>query len=280
MENNLRTFLLMAVLTVIFIWVGGQIGGRSGMVMAFLVAGAMNFFAYWFSDKMVLRHYRAQVAEPGSRLYRIVAEQAQRAQLPMPKVYLIPEQSPNAFATGRNPQHAAVAATAGIVNLLDDAELAGVMAHELAHVKHRDILTGTIVATMAGALTMLSHMARYGAVSRDSEPRRNPLGMILIMIGAPLAAMIIRAMISRTREYAADAGGASISNQPLGLASALKKISQTVPHVPLSRGNAAHAHMFIVNPFAGGLERLFATHPPVEERIRRLQAMATRDQSN
>ncbi len=275
MENNFRTFLLMAVLTVLFVWVGGSIAGKSGMVIAFLVAGAINFFAYWFSDKMVLRQYRAQVAEPGSRLYRIVAEQAQKAHLPMPKVYIIPEQSPNAFATGRNPQHAAVAATAGILNLLDDDELAGVMAHELAHVKHRDILTGTIAATMAGALAMLGRMAQYGAMSRDPNRRQNPLGMILIAIGVPLAAMIIRAMISRTREYAADAGGAAISNKPLGLASALNKISQTVQRVPLSRGNAAHAHMFIINPFMGGLERLFATHPPVQERIRRLQSMAS-----
>ncbi|MDZ7261127.1 MAG: M48 family metalloprotease, partial [candidate division KSB1 bacterium] len=225
-------------------------------------------------DKMVLGQYRAQLAEPGSRLYRIVAAQAQKANLPMPKVYIIPEQSPNAFATGRNPQHAAVAATAGILNILDDDELAGVMAHELAHVKHRDILTGTIAATLAGALAMLGQLAQYGAATRDSERRQNPLSLILIIIGAPLAAMIIRAMISRTREYAADAGGAAISNKPLGLASALKKISQAVQQIPLTRGNPAHAHMFIVNPFLGGLQRLFATHPPVAERIRRLQAIA------
>ncbi|MDZ7332469.1 MAG: zinc metalloprotease HtpX [candidate division KSB1 bacterium] len=275
MENNVRTFMLMAVLTVLFVLVGGQVAGKSGMIVAFLVAGAMNFFAYWFSDKMVLRQYRAQLAEPGSRLYRIVAEQAQKANLPMPKVYIIPEQSPNAFATGRNPQHAAVAATAGILNLLNDDELAGVMAHELAHVKHRDILTGTIAATMAGALAMLGQMARYGTMSRDPNRRQNPLGLMLIAIGVPIAAMIIRAMISRTREYAADEGGATISHKPLGLANALKKISQTVQSVPLSHGNAAHAHMFIINPFLGGLERLFATHPPVEDRIRRLQAMAS-----
>ncbi|MDZ7376705.1 MAG: zinc metalloprotease HtpX [candidate division KSB1 bacterium] len=275
MENNVRTFMLMAVLTVLFVLVGGQVAGKSGMIVAFLVAGAMNFFAYWFSDKMVLRQYRAQLAEPGSRLFRIVAEQAQKANLPMPKVYIIPEQSPNAFATGRNPQHAAVAATAGILNLLNDDELAGVMAHELAHVKHRDILTGTIAATMAGALAMLGQMARYGTMSRDPNRRQNPLGLMLIAIGVPIAAMIIRAMISRTREYAADEGGATISHKPLGLANALKKISQTVQSVPLSHGNAAHAHMFIINPFLGGLERLFATHPPVEDRIRRLQAMAS-----
>lgn len=275
MENNVRTFMLMAILTVLFVLVGGQVAGKSGMVVAFLVAGAMNFFAYWFSDKLVLRQYQAQLAEPGSRLYRIVAEQAQKANLPMPKVYIIPEQSPNAFATGRNPQHAAVAATAGILNLLNDDELAGVMAHELAHVKHRDILTGTIAATMAGALAMLGQMARYGSMSRDPNRRQNPFGLMLIAIGVPIAAMIIRAMISRTREYAADAGGATISHKPLGLTSALKKISQTVQHVPLSRGNAAHAHMFIVNPFLGGFERLLASHPPVEERIRRLQAMAS-----
>jgi len=234
----------------------------------------MNFFAYWFSDKMVLKQYRAQQAEPGSRLYNIVEPLAQKANLPMPKVYVIPEQTPNAFATGRNPQHAAVAATEGILNILNDDELSGVMAHELTHVKNRDILTGTIAATLAGALAMLGQFARFGAAARDPNRRQNPLGMLFILFGAPLAGMIIRSMISRTREYAADAGGAEISQKPLGLASALEKISQAVQRVPLLRGNAAHAHMFIVNPFLGGLQKLFSTHPPIDERIQRLEAIA------
>ncbi|MCI0494343.1 zinc metalloprotease HtpX [candidate division KSB1 bacterium] len=276
MSNNARTVLLMATLTVLFVVIGGQIGGRGGAMIAFLAAAAMNFFAYWFSDKMVLSHYHAQQVGPedNSRLYRIVESLAKKANLPIPKVYIIPDQSPNAFATGRNPQHAAVAATQGIINLLDDDELSGVMAHELAHVRHRDILTGTIAATFAGALAMLGQFAQYGAVARDPNRRQNPLGMILILVGAPLAGMIIRSMISRTREYAADTGGAEISGKPLGLASALNKITQAVQQVPLLRGNAAHAHMFIINPFMGGLQKLFSTHPPVEERIAKLQAIA------
>ncbi|HEX9970947.1 MAG TPA: zinc metalloprotease HtpX [bacterium] len=276
MSNNARTVLLMATLTVLFVLIGGQVAGRRGAVMAFFAAAAMNFFAYWFSDKMVLSQYRAQQVGPedNSRLYRIVESLAQKANLPIPKVYIIPEQTPNAFATGRNPQHAAVAATQGILSLLDDDELAGVMAHELTHVRHRDILTGTIAATFAGALAMLGQFARYGAVARDPNRRQNPLGMIFILIGAPLAGMIIRSMISRTREYAADSGGAEISGKPLGLASALNKITEAVQRVPLLRGNAAHAHMFIINPFMGGLQKLFSTHPPVEERVTRLRAIA------
>lgn len=280
MSNNIRTFFLMTALTVLFVWVGGAVGGKQGAIIAFLAAAAMNFFAYWFSDKMVLKQYRAQQAEPGSRLYRIVESLIQKANLPMPKVYIIPEQTPNAFATGRNPQHAAVAATQGILDMLNDDELSGVMAHELAHVRHRDILTGTIAATLAGALAMLGQFARFGAMARDPNRRQNPLGMIFILVGAPLAGMIIRSMISRTREYAADAGGAEISQKPLGLSSALKKIHQAVQRVPMLRGNAAHAHMFIVNPFLGGLQRLFATHPPVDERIRRLEMIATGQNHN
>ena len=276
MSNNARTVFLMATLTVLFVMIGGEVGGRGGAFMAFLAAAAMNFFAYWFSDKMVLSHYRAQEVGPkdNSRLYQIVESLAKNSNMPIPKVYVIPDQSPNAFATGRNPQHAAVAATQGIINLLDDDELSGVMAHELAHVRHRDILTGTIAATFAGALAMLGQFARHGAVARDPNRRQNPLGMLLIVIGAPLAGMIIRSMISRTREYAADTGGAEISGKPLGLASALNKITQMVQRVPLTRGNAAHAHMFIINPFMGGLQKLFSTHPPVDERVARLQAMA------
>jgi heat shock protein HtpX len=264
----------MAVLTVMFVLVGGALGGRQGAVMAFILAAAMNFFSYWFSDKLVLKRYRAAEVGPDdpSPLYGIVSDLTQRAGLPMPKVYLIPEDTPNAFATGRDPQHAAVAATRGIMRVLNREELAGVMAHELAHVKNRDILTGTIAATLAGAIAMLGQFARFSGHS-DSR-RANPLGMILIMIGAPLAAMLIRMAISRVREYAADEGGARISGQPLALASALEKIHRGAMKIPLARGNPAHAHMFIVNPFLGGLQKLFSTHPPMEERIRRLQALA------
>jgi heat shock protein HtpX len=189
----------------------------------------------------------------------------------MPKVYLIPERAPNAFATGRNPEHAAVAATQGLLEILDDKELAGVMAHELAHVKNRDILTGTIAATMAGAVAMLGQFARFGV--GDPRRRNNPIGMLLILVGAPLAAMAIRMAISRTREYAADEGGAKISGQPLALASALGKLQQGARQIPMTRGNPAHSHMFIVNPFLGGLQKMFSTHPPAEERIRRLRLM-------
>ncbi len=273
MDNNFRTFFLMTLLTVLFVFVGGLVGGAQGAFIAFLFAAAMNFYAYWFSDKLVLKQYRAQEAQPGVRLYDIVEKLTREANLPMPKVYVIPERTPNAFATGRNPKHAAVAATAGILELLDDDELAGVMAHELTHVKNRDILTGTIAATIAGALAMLGQFARY---SGSRSRRQNPLGMILILVGAPLAGMVIRSMISRTREYAADAGGAEISHKPLGLAAALQKISTAAKQIPLTRGNPAHSHMFIVNPFLGlgGLQRLFSTHPPVEERVRRLEQMA------
>jgi heat shock protein HtpX len=190
----------------------------------------------------------------------------------MPKVFLIPERTPNAFATGRDPEHAAVAATQGILEILDDDELAGVMAHELAHVKHRDILTGTIAATLAGAVAMLGQFARFGV---GGQRRQNPIGMLLILVGAPLAAMAIRMAISRTREYAADAGGAEISGKPFSLATALAKLQRGAQQIPMTRGNPAHSHMFIVNPFFGGLQKMFSTHPPVEERIRRLEALAS-----
>jgi len=274
MTNNLKTFLLMTILTVVFVWIGGIIGGTQGSIIAFLIAAAMNLYSYWFSDKLVLNQYRATQVGPNdnSRLYNIVASLARSSNLPMPKVYLIPDQAPNAFATGRNPQHAAVAATEGILNLLNDDELTGVMAHELSHVKHRDILTGTIAATFAGALAMLGQLARFGV--GDSRKRQNPLSLILLMIGAPIAGMIIRSMISRTREYAADAGGAKISNKPLSLANALNKLQQGAQRIPLQNGNPAHEHLFIVNPFFGGLQRIFSTHPPVEDRIRRLKELA------
>ena len=264
----------MVSLTVLFVIIGGAVGGKQGTVVAFLIAAAMNVFSYWFSDKLVLRRYRAAQVGPNdqSRLYPIVAELAEKAEMPMPKVFVIPERNPNAFATGRNPQHAAVAATEGILNILDDEELSGVMGHELAHVKHRDILTGTIAATFAGAIAMLGQFARFGVGSQGR--RNNPLGTILILVGAPLGAMLIRMAVSRVREYAADEGGAQISGKPLALASALGKLHQGVQAFPLTRGNPAHSHMFIMNPFFGGLQKFFSTHPPAEERIRRLRLLS------
>jgi heat shock protein HtpX len=264
----------MVLLTVLFVWVGGMVGGRQGAIIAFFLAAAMNFVGYWFSDKMVLRHYRAQEvsAESYPRLYNIVAALADKAALPMPRVYVVPQPTPNAFATGRNPQHAAVAATQGIIELLDDEELSGVMAHELTHVKNRDTLTSTIAATFAGAIALMAQMARFQP--RDSRNRQNPLLMLFIVVGAPLAAMLLRSLISRIREYAADKGGAEISGKPLGLANALLKLHRGAQRNPIVRGNPAHSHLFIVNPFFGGIARLFSTHPPVEERVRRLQAVA------
>lgn len=273
--NRSRTFMLMVALTVMFVLVGGAVGGRDGAVLAFLAAAAMNFFSYWFSDKLVLKRYRAAeiTAEDGSGLYSMVAGLTQKAGLPMPKVYLVPEDTPNAFATGRNPQHAAVAATRGILRILEKDELEGVMAHELAHVKNRDILTGTIAATFAGAIATLGQFARYGTAGRSRS--NNPLGMILIMVGAPLGAMLLRMAISRVREYAADRGGAEICGNPLALARALAKLHQGARQIPISRrGNAADANLFIVDPFIGGLQKFFSTHPPMEERIRRLEALA------
>ncbi|MBN1558769.1 zinc metalloprotease HtpX [candidate division KSB1 bacterium] len=275
MQNNVKTFLLMAGLTALFVWIGGEIGGQQGAIIAFILAAAMNFYSYWFSDKLVLHRYKASEVGPqdNARLYRIVQDLTRRANLPMPRVFLIPDRTPNAFATGRNPKHAAVAATEGILQLLNDDELQGVMAHELAHVKHRDILTGTIVATLAGAIAMLGQITRYSS-ALSQQKRQNPITLIIILVGAPLAAMLIRMMISRVREYSADAGGAEISGKPLGLANALRKLQQGVAKYPMTNGNPAHSHMFIVNPFFGGLQKLFSTHPPIEERIKRLEQMS------
>lgn len=275
----MRTAILLAALTGFFLVIGYLVGGQSGMVVAFIVALAMNFFAYWNSDKVVLRLYRARPVDAATapRLHGIVRELAQRAQLPMPKVYIIENDQPNAFATGRNPEHAAVAATTGILRLLDDRELAGVMAHELAHVKNRDTLTMTIAATIGGAIGMLANFAFFMGGGNN---RNNPLGAvgaILVMILAPLAAALIQMAISRTREYEADRGGAEISGMPAALASALGKLQHGAARIdnPEAEANPATAHLFIINPLhAHAVDNLFSTHPNVENRIARLMAMA------
>lgn len=264
----------MAILTVLFVLIGGAVGGRQGALIAFALAAVMNFWGYWFSDKMVLSHYRAKEVGPQdhSRLYTLVQHLSREAGLPMPKVYIIPQSSPNAFATGRDPQHAAVAATEGILQLLNEEELAGVVAHELTHVKARDTLTSTVTATFAGAIAMIGQIGMYSR--SGSQRRQNPIAGLLLVIGAPIAAMLIRMAISRVREYAADAGASKISRKPLSLASALSKLNQGVQRFPLIGGNAAHSHLFIMNPFTGGLSTLFSTHPPIAERVRRLEEMA------
>ena len=281
--NVIKTTILMTGLTLLFILAGGALGGRGGMMMAFILACVMNLGAYWFSDKIVLRMYGAQEVSPAQapQLYGVVNELALQAQMPMPKVYIIPQEAPNAFATGRNPQHAAVAVTEGIMKILSREELAGVLAHELAHIKHRDILIGTIAATIAGAISMLANMAQWAMIfggrrDEDEEGGGHPLVAIAMMIIAPIAAMLIQMAISRSREYLADAGGASISGNPLYLAAALKKLQRGVQLTPME-ANPATAHMFIVNPLTGGgLMKLFSTHPPIEERVERLEQMAGR----
>ena len=271
MTNTLKTATLLGLLTAVLMFIGQAIGGGSGLVVGFFLAVAMNFGSYWFSDKIVLRMYRAQEVGPGHRLYELVALLAQRAGLPQPKTYIIPDPSPNAFATGRNPQHAAVAATEGILRVLDDQELAGVIAHELAHVKHRDILISSVAATIAAAIMMVSRFAMFFGGSRDDDRGgSNPVALLATMLLAPIAAMLIQAMISRSREFAADAGGAAIAGGPNGLVNALRKIEAASKRVPLD-ANPATAHMFIIKPFsAAGLLGLFSTHPPTEQRIQAL----------
>lgn len=280
MLNTLKTVLFMTLLTIMFILLGGMLGGRMGMILAFLFALGMNFFSYWFSDKLVLSIYRAkEVTEAEApELYSIVRNLAQKGGLPMPKVYIMQNPTPNAFATGRNPEHAAVAVTTGILQLLNRDELEGVIGHELAHVYGRDILIGTIAATFAGAIMMLADWARWAMIfggSRDDED--NPLkavGAIFAMIIAPIAALLVQMAISRSREYLADQRGAALSGNPLALASALKKIAYGVETMPMD-AKPATAHMFIMNPLSGrSLINLFSTHPPVEERIKRLERMA------
>ncbi len=278
--NRFKTFLLMLVLTAIFILVGSAVGGRNGAVYAFVFAGLMNFFAYWFSDKLVLRMYRAKEVSQGEapELYQTVAELTNKAGLPMPKVYVMENDTPNAFATGRNPEHAAVAVTSGILRILSKDELKGVIGHELSHVRNRDILVSTIAATMAGAIGMLARMAQFGAMfggsrSDDNEGGGNFLVTLVFTIIASIAAILIQMAISRSREYMADEGGAHLTH-PLSLAKALGKLEVASQRIPME-ASPSTAHLFIVNPLrGGGVLSLFSTHPPIEERIARLEEMA------
>ena len=280
--NVIKTTFLMALMTALLVWVGDLIAGRQGMWLFLLFAAGMNFFAYWFSDKAVLRMYRAQpVTEAQApELYATVRGLTQRAGLPMPAVYVVPSESPNAFATGRDPQHAAVAVTQGILHILTGEELAAVLAHELSHVRNRDTLTSCIVATLAGAITMMSRSAMWGAMfggggsRRDGERSGNSLTMLIAIIAAPLAAMLVQMGISRTREYAADRSGAELSGKPLALASALRKLERGVVTAPMGMATEATAHQFVVNPLRGGLASLFSTHPSTDERVARLEAIA------
>ncbi len=281
MSNIFKTGLLLAVLTAMLVLLGGAIGGQQGMMIAFFLALAMNFVSYWFSDKIVLAAYGARPIDEAAapRLYAIVHRLATRADIPMPRVYLIPSETPNAFATGRNPQHAVVAVTEGIMRILDEEELEGVLAHELSHVKNRDVLIATVAATLAGAITYLAHMAQWAAIfggrSRDDEEGgSNPIAMILLAVLAPIAAMLVQMAVSRSREFQADATGARVAGRPWGLAKALEKLQMANQAMPMANATPATAHLFIVNPLSGQtLMRLFSTHPPLEERIARLRAM-------
>jgi len=279
--NFLKTTFLMTAITLLFVWVGDLIGGRQGMILFLGIAAAMNFFTYWYSDKMVLKMYRAQpvTREQAPELVDLVESLTQRAGLTMPRVCIIQSDSPNAFATGRNPQHAAVAVTTGILRILNRDELEGVLGHELGHVRHRDILLSSIVATIAGAIGLLSRAAMWGAMlgggGGDRNRGGNPLVMLLVMILAPLAAAIVQMAISRTREFAADRAGAEISGKPLALASALGKLERGAHAIPMRQATEATAHQFIVNPLSGeGMRKMFSTHPSTAERIARLEAMA------
>jgi len=279
MSNIFKTALLLAVLTAMLVLIGGALGGQQGMVIAFVLALAMNFASYWWSDKIVLAMYRAQpiteAQAPG--LYNMVRRLATKAGVPMPRVYLIPTEQPNAFATGRNPEHAVVAVTEGIMRILDDDELEGVLAHELAHVTNRDVLISTIAATLAGAITYLAHMAQWAAIfgggRHDDEDAPSPIAMMFMAIVAPLAAMLVQMAVSRAREFLADATGARLAGRTWGLSKALEKLEMAKHAVPMD-ANPATAHLFIVNPLSGqALMKLFSTHPPIEERIARLRAM-------
>jgi heat shock protein HtpX len=280
MKNTMKTVFLMTLMMVLFLFIGGTIGGKTGLTYAFIFSLAMNFFAYWFSDKMVLASYHArQVTEAEApRLYSMVHRLATRANIPMPKLYMVPTETPNAFATGRNPQHAAVAVTDGIMKILNDEELEAVIGHELSHVLHRDILTSTIVATFAGAIAYMAQMLSwslffFGGRGRDDDSS-SLIGELFVIIVAPIAAMMIQMAVSRSREYKADEGGAKLSMKPLSLASALSKLQTGAQQIPM-QAQPSTAHLFIVNPLsAQRFAKLFSTHPPTEERIARLEALA------
>jgi heat shock protein HtpX len=281
MNNLLKTTLLLISLTLLLVFFGRVLGGPSGMLTAFVFACVMNFGAYWFSDKLVLAMYRAQplAEDHAPEIYAIVRELSEEAHIPMPRIYLIPSAAPNAFATGRNPQHAAVAVTQGIFELLNAEELKGVLAHELAHVFHRDILTSTIAATLAGAISMLANMVRwtlmFGGSSREDDRNANPVALLFMVILMPLAAMLVQMAVSRSREYHADEAGAALCGNPLYLASALQKLENASRKIPMHQADPSSAHLFIVNPLKGSaFASLFSTHPPLERRIARLEQMA------
>ncbi len=278
--NVLKTTALMALLAVLLVFAGGALGGRVGMTFALVMAFGLNFFAYWFSDRVVLKMYRAKEVDESRapELFGMVRRLASRAGLPMPRVYIIEQDQPNAFATGRNPKNGAVAVTTGIMRILSPEELEGVIAHELSHIKNRDVLVGTVAATFAGAISYIAHMAQWAMIfgGHDDDERGNPLAAIAMMILAPIAAMLIQLAISRSREYGADRGGAAVAGSPRYLAGALRKLDTASKNIPM-RANPATSHMFIVNPLSGGgISRLFSTHPPIAERIARLEAMGGR----
>ncbi len=281
LTNSLKTGFLMFSLVALFTAIGGALGNQTGALIGLIVAGGMSFFSYWFSDKLVLSAYKGQEVNEHNnpRLYRMVKNLAQTAKLPMPKVYIIPEMQPNAFATGRNPNHSAVACTQGLLEMMNDNELSGVIAHELGHIKHRDILISTIAATFAGAITNIARFLPYMSSSGSNSRRRqnvNPLIVILLSLLAPIAAMIIQMTISRKREFMADRAGAEISGDPLYLRDALIKLENYSHSIAMGRQNPSHSHMFIINPFAGlnGLQNLFRTHPATQDRIRELEKMS------
>lgn len=279
--NGFKTVILMTIMMVLFLFVGNILGGEKGMMIAFVFSLLMNLGSYWFSDKIVLAMYRAQQVsrESQPQLYDIVENLASKAELPMPKVYIMNNPTPNAFATGRNPQNSAVAVTTGIMSILNREELEGVIAHELSHIKHRDILVGTIAATLVGTITLIARMAGYAAMfggsSRDDNRGGNVFYELALLIIAPIAAVLIQLAISRSREYMADESGAKISGKPMGLANALNKLNQANKMLPMANAGTSSAHMFIVNPLSGkSMMKLFSTHPPIEERIERLKEIA------